>query len=271
MVEAGHLSKGMRFVTYNVNSLNARLPRLLALIDEHQPDILCVQETKTAPDKFPHLELQAAGYVAADNSGGRWAGVAVLARTELGIDEVVTGLPDQPNPQEARWVEATIDGIRVVSVYVPNGRQVGSETFFEKLEFFDRMADRAEKIARGPVFMAGDMNVCPTDLDVWNPDEIHGATHITEEERSRYRTILEHGYVDAFRELQPDETGFTWWDYRAGHFHKGYGLRIDLALVSNHLASGLSRAWVDRSYRKPTKVRESKASDHAPLIVDIAD
>ncbi len=260
----------MRFVTYNVNSLNARMPRLLALLEEHQPDVVCLQETKAAPEKFPHLELQAAGYESADNSGGRWAGVAVLARADLGIADVAMGLPGQPNPEEARWVEATVGGMKVVSVYVPNGRQVGTETFREKLLFLEAMAVRAQQLAGRPTFVAGDMNVCPTDQDVWSPADIHGATHITPEERSRFSAILDTGYVDAFRTVEPKEPGFTWWDYRAGHFHKGFGLRIDLALLSTPLADGLEAARVDREYRKPTKVRESKPSDHAPLIVDVA-
>lgn len=264
------LLRRMRFISYNVNSLNARLPRLMSLIEEYEPDVLCLQETKTAPDKFPHLELRAAGFDAADNSGGRWAGVAVLARSELGIADVVTGLEGQPSPAEARWVEATVGDTRVVSVYVPNGRVVGSESFVEKLGFLEAMANRAATLADGRAFIAGDMNVCPTDLDVWNPAEVHGATHITEDERSRLRAVLDAGYVDAFRTVEPEEPGFTWWDYRAGHFHKGYGLRIDLALVSTALAVDLETARVDRDYRKPTKVRESKPSDHAPLIVDIA-
>lgn len=261
----------MRFITYNVNSLNARLPRVLALLDEYQPDVVCLQETKASPEKFPHLELRAVGYDAADNSGGRWAGVAVLARSELGVADIEVGMPGQPRPEEARWVAATVDGIRVVSVYVPNGRALGTETFAEKLVFLDAMAGAAARYKDVPAFIAGDMNVCPTDLDVWDPAKIHGATHITPDERSRLQAVLDHGYVDAFRSLESDDPGFTWWDYRAGHFHKGFGLRIDLALLSSPLAGRLESAHVDRQYRKPSKVRESKASDHAPLIVDLAD
>ena len=161
--------------------------------------------------------------------------------------------------------------MRVVSTYVPNGRMVGTDTFDEKLAFLDRLAERAAALAGGATLLCGDLNVCPTDFDVWSVEDIHGATHITEDERSRLRAALASGYVDAFRHLVPDETGFTWWDYRAGHFHKGFGLRIDLALVSTALAGRLQAAKVDRAYRKPTKVPESKPSDHAPLLVDFTD
>lgn len=265
----GIMTGVMRFVTYNVNSLKARLPRLQALIDEHDPDVLCLQETKAAPEAFPHLELRALGYESADHSGGRWAGVAVLAKAELGMSDVTVGLEGEPDPEEARWVEATVGGVRVVSVYVPNGRAVGTETFEAKLRFLEAMADRAAELADRPTFIAGDMNVCPTDRDVWNPAHVHGSTHITPAERSRLQGVLERGFVDVFRSLEPEEPGFTWWDYRAGHFHKGFGLRIDLALLSTKLAGGLSGARVDREFRKPTRVPESKPSDHAPLIVEV--
>lgn len=217
---------------------------------------------------FPHLPLEAAGYRAADQSGGRWAGVAVLVRADHGLDDVVTGLPGEVMRGEARWVEATVAGVRVVSTYVPNGQALGTEPFAQKLVFLEAMARRAGELAGEPAVIAGDMNVCPTDLDVWSPAQVHGATHITPDERGRLASVLDTGFVDAFRHLHPDEPGFTWWDYRAGHFHKGYGLRIDLALVSRPLAEGLTAARVDRDFRKPSTVPESKPSDHAPLIVE---
>lgn len=258
----------MRFVTYNVNSMSTRLSRVIALLDEHKPDVAFLQETKCAPDAFPHDALQEAGYVAADHSGGRWAGVAVLARAEHGIGDVARGLPGEPDADEARWVEATVGDVRVVSTYVPNGRSLDSPAFTAKLAFLDALRDRAAELA-GPAVIAGDFNVCPTDLDVWNLAKVHGATHVTSDERARLQAALDTGYVDAFRHLHPDQTGFTWWDYRAGHFHKGYGLRIDLMLVSTDLADGLVAGQVDRAYRKPTKVPGTKPSDHAPLLIDI--
>lgn len=262
--------RSVRLVSYNVNSIGARLPRLLALIERLQPDVLCLQETKCEPKKFPHLPLAGAGYVAADHSGGRWAGVAVLARKDLGIEDVRLGLPGEAAPEEARWVEATVDGIRLVSTYVPNGQALDTEPFAQKLAFLEAMAKRSKTLAAGPAIIAGDMNVCPSDLDVWNPAAVHGATHITEDERGRLKAVLETGFVDTFRRLHPEEPGFTWWDYRAGHFHKGYGLRIDLVLASGPLAENLEAAEVNRAFRKPTTVPESKPSDHAPLVVDFA-
>lgn len=258
----------MRTITYNVNSISARLPRLLALLERYEPDIVCLQETKSSAEAFPHLPLQAAGYVAADQSAGRWAGVAVLARAELGVIDVRTGLPGEVAPDEARWVEATVGDIRVVSTYVPNGQALGTEPFAQKLTFLEAMSVRAAELAGGPAIIAGDVNVCPTDLDVWDPVQVHGSTHITDDERSRLQAVLDAGFVDTFRHLHPDEPGFTWWDYRAGHFHKGFGLRIDLALASTPLAGRLVSATVERAFRKPTTVPESKPSDHAPLIVD---
>ncbi|MBK5265972.1 MAG: exodeoxyribonuclease III [Acidimicrobiia bacterium] len=258
----------MRFITYNVNSITARLPRLLALLDEVDPDIVCVQETKVAVDAFPHLALRSVGYVAADYSGGRWNGVAILARSEIGFDDLKMGLHGEVVTDEARWVEASVGGIRVVSAYVPNGQAVGSEPFAQKLAFLEAMGRRSRQLVDQPAIIAGDLNVCPTDLDVWDPAEIHGATHITDEERSRLAVVVDNGFVDTFRALHPTEPGFTWWDYRFGAFHKGHGLRIDHVLASAPLAGRLRTAGINRDFRKPSKVPESKPSDHAPLIVE---
>ena len=257
----------MRVATWNVNSLPARLDRVLAFLGEHDPDVLLIQETKVAPETFPHLPIQAAGYTAIDHSGGRWEGVAILVRHDLDVSHVSVGLPGEPDPSQARWVEANVAEIRFASVYVPNGREVGSVTFTEKLTFLETMARRAAELGERAV-IGGDMNVCPTDLDVWDPAAVHGSTHITDDERSRLAAVMATGYTDAFRHLHSDEPGFSWWDYRAGHFHKGFGLRIDLLLVSRALASGLGSARIERDYRKPTKVPGTKPSDHAPLIVE---
>jgi len=257
----------MLLLTYNVNSITARLPRLLALLAEHRPDAALLQETKVSPAGFPHLPLLAAGYTAAEHSGGRWAGVAILARDDHTVEDVTAGLPGEPDLTQARWVEATVAGVRLASAYVPNGRSLVSPEFTAKLTFLDAMAERAAVLAGGDAVIAGDLNVCPTDLDVWDVTQVHGATHITPDERGRLQAVLDAGFVDTFRHSHPEEPGFTWWDYRAGHFPKGYGLRIDLALASHPLAARLSNAWVDRSYRKTSTVPDSKPSDHAPLLV----
>jgi exodeoxyribonuclease III len=258
----------VRLVTYNVNSITARLPRLLALLERHRPHLICLQETKVSAETFPHLPIQASGYQAIDHSGGRWAGVAVLARRDLACEQVAAGLPGEEAVDEARWVEADVAGVRVISTYVPNGQALGTVPFAQKLVFLEAMQRRAAELADRPTVIAGDMNVCPTDLDVWSPAQIHGATHITSDERGRLEAVLATGFVDSFRALHPDEPGYTWWDYRAGNFHKGFGLRIDLALVSEPLATRLTRAWVERDFRKVSTVPESKPSDHAPLVVE---
>lgn len=257
----------MRIVTWNVNSLPARLERVLAFLEEHRPDVLLCQETKVSPQAFPHLAFEAAGYSAVDHSGGRWEGVAVMARHNQSIELVGRGLSGEPDPSQARWVEALVEGVRFVSVYVPNGRAVGTETFQEKLDFLDAMSARARDMDE-PAVIAGDMNVCPTDLDVWEPADVHGSTHVTQEERTRLAATVDGGFVDSFRQLHPNEPGYSWWDYRAGHFHKGFGLRIDLVLVSRSLAPDLLRAGVVRDYRKASKVPGTKPSDHAPVMVD---
>jgi exodeoxyribonuclease III len=252
--------------TWNVNSMRARLPRVLELLSKHRPDALLMQETKVDAGAFPHLELEAAGYRVADHSGGRWAGVAIAARADHDLADVTTGLPGEPDPVEARWIEATVAGVRLASVYVPNGREVGSPTFAAKLRFLEAMAVRAADLATAPAMVAGDMNVCPTDEDVYDPAAFVGSTHVTPDERARLARVVAAGLVDSFRELHPDGQGFTWWDYRQGHFHRGMGLRIDLALVSAQLRPRLRACGIDRDLRKGPK-----PSDHAPLLVELGE
>jgi exodeoxyribonuclease-3 len=254
----------LRIVTWNVNSLRARLPRVLEFLAEYQPDIACLQETKCAPDTFPLAELADAGYGAIHHSAGQWAGVAVLARTGLTIADPRLGLPGEPTPAEARWCEATIAGIRCASTYVPNGRTLDSPEFPRKLAFLEAIATRVGELAGTPLLVAGDVNIAPADLDVYDPTAFIGGTHVSAEERGRLERILEAGLVDAYRRLHPDEQQFTWWDYRAGHFHKGLGLRIDLAMLSPDLADRLRSCGMIRNYRKG-----KKPSDHAPLLLEL--
>ena len=251
----------MKLVTWNVNSLKARLPRVLEFLEEHQPDVLCLQETKTTAEAFPQAELAGAGYAAVHHSGGRWAGVAILGRTDAPPEEFTAGLPGEVAQDECRWVEATVAGVRVASVYVPNGRTLDSPTFDQKLTFLEAMRTRAAELAGRPLVIAGDMNVAPGDLDVYDPALFVGSTHTSRAERGRLEALLDAGLVDTYRSLHPDEPGFTWWDYRAGHFHKKLGLRIDLVLASQDLAARLESCGIDRTYRKG-----AKPSDHAPLV-----
>jgi exodeoxyribonuclease III len=252
----------MKLVTWNVNSLNVRMPRVLEFIEKHRPEILCLQETKVAPDKFPHLEFREQGYEAVDHSAGAWAGVAILVRDDLTLGESCAGLAGEPVVDEARWIEAVVDGTRVVSTYVPNGRAVGTETFDAKLRFYEAMAARAAELRGTPLVIAGDMNVMREDRDIYDPAAFVGSTHVTVDERERFERLLSDGeLVDTYRALYPDEVGYTWWDYRAGNFHKGLGIRIDYLLMSQDVASRVQAVGVDRNFRKG-----QKPSDHAPLI-----
>jgi exodeoxyribonuclease III len=255
----------MKLATWNVNSLNVRLPRVLELLDLHAPDVLFMQETKTDPDAFPGIELDAAGYQTVHHSAGRWAGVAIAARRGVAIDDVCVGLANEPSRDEARWLEATVGDVRAVSVYVPNGRAVDSPFYEDKLRFLEAAAVRIGELSSQPLVVAGDFNVCPTDLDVYDPAAFVGETHVTPPERERFAALLEAGTVDAFRALHPDEPGFTWWDYRQGHFHRKMGLRIDALLLSQPLAEQLETCGIDRNFRKGPK-----PSDHAPLLADLA-
>ena len=254
----------MKLVTWNVNSLNARLPRVLEFLAMHAPDVVLLQETKTEPDAFPIAELGAAGYGAVHHSAGRWAGVAILAREGLALTDAVHGLPGEHRTEEARWIEATAGGVRVASTYVTNGRAVGTPTFAEKLAFLDAMRERLAGDG-APAIVAGDFNVTPADIDVYDPAAFAGETHVTPDERSRLQAILDDGYVDAFRAVNgPDLVQHTWWDYRQGHFHRGMGLRIDLFLVRSELAEGLRHVGIERDFRKG-----QKPSDHAPLVLEL--
>lgn len=255
----------VKLVTWNVNSLKVRMPRVLEFLETQRPDVLCLQETKTDAGAFPSVELRAAGYESVHHSGGRWAGVAILAREGLGLCDPSAGLPGELVADEARWVEATVAGVRVASVYVTNGRAVGTPTFDEKLAFFDAMAARAAALRDRPLVVAGDFNVAPADLDVYNPAAFHESTHVTPDERDRLdRVLADGGLVDAYRALHPDAVGYTWWDYRQGHFHRGLGLRIDLALVRTGLLDRVRGCAIVRDYRKGTK-----PSDHAPLVLEL--
>ncbi|MEJ7750897.1 MAG: exodeoxyribonuclease III, partial [Thermoleophilaceae bacterium] len=213
----------MKLATWNVNSLKVRLPRVLEFLAKHSPDVLCLQETKTEAAAFPHLELAEAGYSAVEHSAGRWAGVAILAPQGVPLDQVTPGLPGEPDASEARYLEATVSGVRVASTYVPNGRELGTPHFAAKLAFLDALAARAGEID----VLMGDLNVTRAEGDVYDPQAFEGSTHVTAEERERLERVIGAGLLDAYRELHPEDVGFTWWDYRQGHFHRKMGLRID--------------------------------------------
>jgi exodeoxyribonuclease-3 len=261
----------VRVATWNVNSVKQRLPRLLPWLDQRRPDVVCLQETKLADGAFTELlgaELAQRDYQVAVHGEGRWNGVAILSRA--GLDDVVTGLagaPGFPGP-EARAVAATCGGIRVYSVYVPNGRSPGSEHYQYKLAW---LAALTEVVAAGPssvgqigALVCGDMNIAPADADVFDPAAYVGQTHVTPPEREALARLEAVGLHDVVRDRWPSEQVFTYWDYRAGMFHQNLGMRIDLVLASDAVAPRVRAAWVDRQARKGTG-----PSDHAPVIVDL--
>jgi exodeoxyribonuclease-3 len=256
----------VRIATWNVNSVKQRVPRLLPWLDERQPDVVCLQETKCSDEAFIELlghELAERSYAIAAHGQATWNGVAILSR--VGLEDVVPGLPGAPGfpDPEARAVSASCGGIRVVSVYVPNGRSPGSEHYEYKLAW---LASLRESVAADPeaTVVCGDMNIAPADEDVFDPDAYIGQTHVTPPEREALAELQALGLRDLVRDRWPNERIFTYWDYRAGMFHQDLGMRIDLVLGGEAVAGRVQATWVDRQARKG-----SGPSDHAPVIVDL--
>jgi exodeoxyribonuclease-3 len=260
----------VRIATWNVNSIKQRLPRLLPWLDQRRPDVVCLQETKLADEECLALlgdALAERGYESALHGEATWNGVAILSR--VGLDDVVRGLPGGPGfpHPEARAVAATCAGIRVVSVYVPNGRRPGSDHYRYKLAWLAALRDAlatGSGADLGSLVVCGDMNIAPTDADVFDPGAYVGETHVTQPERAALAELQALGLRDVVRERWPRERVFTYWDYRAGMFHKDLGMRIDLILASDAVAGRARAAWVDRHARKGTG-----PSDHAPVILDL--
>jgi exodeoxyribonuclease-3 len=256
----------MRIATWNVNSVKQRVPRLLPWLDQRAPDVVCLQETKLADSAFAellHEELAGRGYEIAVHGEPAWNGVAILSR--VGLDEVTVGIegaPGFPHP-EARAVSGRCGGVRVFSIYVPNGREPGSEHYHYKLAWLAALRDMVGKDPSDTV-VCGDMNIAPTDEDVFDPAAYVGQTHVTPPERAALAELQALGLHDVVRDRWPDRRVFTYWDYRAGMFHKDLGMRIDLVLAGDGVAARVEAAWVDRHARKG-----KGPSDHAPVIVDL--
>ncbi|MEU4393216.1 exodeoxyribonuclease III [Kribbella sp. NPDC023855] len=256
----------MRVATWNVNSVKQRMPRLLGWLDERQPDVVCLQETKLADDAFTKLlgdELSGRGYETVTYGQAQWNGVALLSK--VGLEDVVTGVagaPGFPDP-EARAIAATCGGVRVYSLYVPNGRVPDSDHYQYKLAWLAALKD---VVAAGPAdqIVCGDMNIAPTDADVFDPAAYIGSTHVTAPERQALADLMGTGLHDVVRDRWPTERVFSYWDYRAGMFHQDLGMRIDLMLATTPVAERVRAAWIDRKARKGTG-----PSDHAPVIVDL--
>jgi exodeoxyribonuclease-3 len=267
----------VRIATWNVNSLRARLEKVAWWCERARPDVLLLQETKLADAEAPGEAFRSWGYALAHHGEGRWTGVAVASR--CGIDGVVTSFgeprlpaktPDMGDDEplaEARMISAVCGGVRVVSLYAPNGRVLGSPFYRAKLAWFDRLSRWLDEAAdpSQPLVLGGDLNVAPADVDVWDPGACHGGTHVSGPEREAFARLGRWGLVDAYRLHHPEPGRYTWWDYRAGNFHKNLGMRIDHLLVTAPLRERTVWAEIDREARKGKPV----PSDHAPLVIDI--
>jgi exodeoxyribonuclease III len=255
----------VRVATWNVNSLKARLGRVEEWLAAVRPDVLCIQETKCADDAFPLMTFRAMGYEGVHYGTGRWNGVAILSRAD--ITDVVAGFADgEIEDPEPRLLWATCGGLRIATVYVPNGRMVGHEHYEYKLRWLERLRRKvaAENDPGDALVICGDFNVAPDDRDVWNPAAFVGSTHVSEPERRALRALEDWGLVDVFRRHYDAGGLYSWWDYRAGNFHKGKGMRIDLVLTTESLAARTRAVLIDRNARKG-----KGPSDHAPVIVDL--
>jgi exodeoxyribonuclease-3 len=267
----------MRIATWNVNSLKARLEKVTWWLERARPDVLMMQETKLADSEAPALVFRSIGYELAHHGEGGWNGVAIASLSR--IDDVVTNFGEPLRPAqttdagddeplaEARMLSAVCGGVRVVCLYAPNGRVVGSPFYVAKLAWFDRLSRWLAEAVKpsDPIVLGGDLNVAPEDVDVWDPRACHGGTHVSRPERQAFARLKEWGLVDVYRRHHAETGRYTWWDYRAGNFHKNFGMRIDHLLASAPIADRTVWAEIDREARKgkPTP------SDHAPLVIDL--
>jgi exodeoxyribonuclease-3 len=265
----------MRIATWNVNSLKARLDKVRWWLSRTEPDVLLLQETKLHDEDAPYKAFEELGYRLAHHGEGRWNGVAIASRQ--GLDDVVTNfgepratsttLHDVEPLSEARMMAAVCGGIRVVSLYVPNGRSLDNPAYTAKLAWLAHLAQWIERTRTPdePLIIGGDFNIAPDDRDVWDATACHGGTHVSEPERKAFRSLCEWGLVDAYRKHHEEAERYTWWDYRAGDFYKNFGMRIDHLLVTRPIASRSLASEIDREARKGKPI----PSDHAPLTLDL--
>jgi exodeoxyribonuclease-3 len=262
----------VRIATWNVNSVTIRLPKMLDWLAETSPDVVCLQELKNPPAAFPAAELGELGYEAAVNAEGRWNGVGIISR--VGLAEVELGLPGQPAFEEVvepRAIGATCGGVRLWSVYVPNGRTPEHLHYLYKLAWLDTLQATVEKelLADRPFAVLGDFNVAPSDDDVWDTAAFVGQTHVTPQERAALTALRDLGLRDVFPRPLKHDHPFTYWDYRGGNFHKNMGMRIDLVYANAAFADAVTDAYVDREARKGSLKEGKGPSDHAPVVVDL--
>jgi exodeoxyribonuclease III len=262
----------VRIATWNVNSLRARIERVEAFVERQDVDVLAIQETKAKAEQVPAMGLQALGYEVAAAGFNQWNGVAIVSR--VGIDDVEVGFPDMPEwgdppAAEARAIGATCGGVRVWSLYVPNGRKVDDPHYHHKLNWLAKLRLAAAKWMGEPTALAGDWNVAPLDSDVYDIAAFAKDTHVTAPERDAYHALVEDGYVEVTRPYLPEADAFTYFDYYRQRFERNRGMRIDHVLASPPLAERITGAFVDRDERDPAKGGATKPSDHAPVVVDI--
>jgi exodeoxyribonuclease-3 len=275
----------VRIATWNVNSLKARQEKVDQWLERAAPDVLLIQETKLTDADAPVMTFAMAGYDLLHHGEGRWNGVGILTRQGMKVDDVVTNFGDGPvrdsgpgaakdfseedfNPfDEARMLSARVEGIRIVSLYAPNGRVVGSPFYDGKLAWYERLSRWLAETQKKsePLLIGGDFNIAPTDADVWDARAVHGGTHVSEPEREAFRKLLDWGLVDTYRLREQAPGRFSWWDYRAGNFHKNLGMRIDHLLATAPVADRVVAAEIDREARKGPPI----PSDHAPVTIDL--
>jgi exodeoxyribonuclease III len=255
----------MKIATWNVNSINVRMPQLLDWLENAEPDVVCLQETKTIDDKFPQMELKAAGYEAVFTGEKSYNGVAIISK--FPIADPQKNFLDDNEESPKRLIAATINGVRIVNTYVPNGSELGSDKFKFKLDWLQRLRRMFDETCQGQkdVLLCGDFNVALTDLDVWNPAAMAGKLHFSRSERAAVTYVKQWGFTDLFREMNGDMQEFSWWDYRAGSWQRNHGLRIDHIWTSSSLTAKCSNCRIDRSTREL-----NLPSDHAPVIAEFS-
>ena len=259
----------MRIATWNVNSIRSRIDRVEAFLQRHEVDVLAVQETKAREDQLPLMGLQSLGYDVAAVGYNQWNGVAVISR--VGLEEVSVGFPGMPGwgdpvDAEARAIGAVAGGVRIWSLYVPNGRKVDDPHYVYKLDWLARLREAAQAWVGEPTALVGDWNIAPQDDDVYDMAAFAKDTHVTPPERAAFRGFLDDGYADLVRPFAPGPGVYTYWDYYRQRFERNRGMRIDFLLGSPSLAERVTGAFIDRDERAGTG-----ASDHAPVVVDLAD
>jgi exodeoxyribonuclease-3 len=253
----------MKIATWNINSINARMPHLLDWLGAVEPDVVCLQETKCVDESFPYHEIHDLGYHTAFYGQKSYNGVAIISKYEP--EDVVKGFPEDADDSQKRLIAATVGGVRVVGTYVPNGSELGSDKYRFKLDWLQRLRRFFEETCdvKDYVLLCGDFNVAPDPLDVWDPPAWEGKIHFSKPERAAIQFVKQWGFVDVFRKMNGDVKEFSWWDYRNWAFPKNHGLRIDHIWTTPSLADKCTRCWIDRSTRKL-----DKPSDHAPVIAE---